>query len=421
MAESKLLKSELTKARIIGSDYQIYDFLIAEHTEILALGEDGYVMKSKKYYDGIVLKLKNSQSMVEKMKIALKKKDEKLIEKQKRIESLEKSLQIVDEDLDEVRISRANVEMDIDKVKERLVLKTHQNNQLKKQYLDLSKRIDGYISNEKEHETKMLKILNDITDLRETNRRLKQNLDQLQNIQVLAESDEIHSLNQKVNDYVQKLKVEKSKVQAFDEQSKKLKEVQRENESLKITITSLGKDIERLEGLMKVSDTCSKDSESEIFKLKLDIEGLTAQRQTKDAQIKELQWSISEQRQSVKSLEAKIEKYKHGEIEKIEAIQKLKEMGIQQQSYKSSFQSIKQVVDVIKIQSKCQGCYKIPKIGFSLSPCLHYFCQNCKENNSSKCECCDKFVDFIFENSHLTDIISKYELLSETIDGITFT
>lgn len=60
MAESKLLKSELTKARIIGSDYQIYDFLIAEHTEILALGEDGYVMKSKKYYDGIVLKLKNS-------------------------------------------------------------------------------------------------------------------------------------------------------------------------------------------------------------------------------------------------------------------------------------------------------------------------------------------------------------------------
>lgn len=80
---------------------------------------------------------------------------------------------------------------------------------------------------------------------------------------------------------------------------------------------------------------------------------------------------------------------------------------------------VREAMDVAKISVSCQSCSQLPKkAGYTCSPCLHFFCEDCKEVCKERCLECKGYVDKIFENKHVEDLYAKYVIIAEAIEGV---
>ena len=90
-----------------------------------------------------------------------------------------------------------------------------------------------------------------------------------------------------------------------------------------------------------------------------------------------------------------------------------------QELLRKAVSKIKHAMDVAKISLGCQSCTMLPKkAGYTCSPCLHYYCESCKDVNQEKCQECKEYVDFVFENKHIEDLQAKYIIIAEAIESV---
>jgi len=416
------LRNILKEQTLSLDEYKKYSELIEEYKNIMSLNQGGYVLLSKKENNRNKERLETSQAMLKRYTEAVKKKDQKLIEKQEQIDQSQSLINAAKDEALEAYQEKKAYEIEVYKLSQLI-----QEEKLKSE--NLAKEIDILTKSLRQQESdnvrvsKALILAQDDIQLKITEiKKLNQEIKAMENARSVAKSSEISALQDQLLEAIDKAKLLEGQTKTLGHFKDLSNQLTLDIELMKKQFAEAQSDLKHSSETLHKQTLEMKNMGSIIVERELEITRLKKIATDASSDAERHRMNLVEKREEIRSLEIKLEHSSHLKSEIQDLKLNIANTAKQYSAFINSMDAIKTALSAVKISLTCSGCLEVvSKKGYTTSPCLHYYCEDCKDSSKSVCKECTKYVDFVFENTHLSDLGSKYTALSEAVNGVQLT